>query len=134
MRPAPWYAAVMAATAEQVLQEFERLSPEDQERVERELLTRELQRIELRNSERELLRSLLRGMSLAGLASAFASALRTHPERARLSPDEPTAPRPLGLLRGRVRIADDFDAPLPDFVTADTALTDSLGIELIRAT
>lgn len=25
-----------------------------------------------------------------------------------------TAPRPLGLLRGRVRVFDDFDDPLPD--------------------
>lgn len=24
-------------------------------------------------------------------------------------------PRPFGLLRGQIRIADDFDAPLPDF-------------------
>ena len=28
-------------------------------------------------------------------------------------------PRPLGLLRGRIRIADDFDAPLPEDVLAD---------------
>ncbi len=27
-----------------------------------------------------------------------------------------TSPRPLGLFRGRVRVADDFDAPLPDAV------------------
>ena len=33
---------------------------------------------------------------------------------ARLVPFTPDlAPRPLGLLRGRIHIADDFDAPLP---------------------
>jgi prevent-host-death family protein len=29
-----------------------------------------------------------------------------------------TAPRPLGIWAGRVRIHDDFDAPLEDFVEA----------------
>ena len=32
---------------------------------------------------------------------------------------EEAGPRPLGLLRGRIRIADDFDAPLPEDVLAD---------------
>lgn len=27
-----------------------------------------------------------------------------------------TEPRPLGLLKGRVRVGEDFDAPLPDTV------------------
>lgn len=28
--------------------------------------------------------------------------------------DNDTAPRPLGLLKGKIWIADDFDAPLPE--------------------
>ncbi|MGI8728712.1 MAG: type II toxin-antitoxin system Phd/YefM family antitoxin [Solirubrobacteraceae bacterium] len=34
---------------------------------------------------------------------------------ARLIAEHPTAIRPPGALRGRVRIAEDFDAPLADF-------------------
>ncbi|GMU54370.1 type II toxin-antitoxin system Phd/YefM family antitoxin [bacterium CPR1] len=33
---------------------------------------------------------------------------------ARLVPYEEPAPRRPGFLKGRIRIADDFDAPLPD--------------------
>jgi len=32
---------------------------------------------------------------------------------ARLAPLEPLAPRRLGLLKGKIRIGEDFDAPLP---------------------
>lgn len=39
---------------------------------------------------------------------------------ARLGPIEPTKPvRKFGLLKGKIRIADDFDAPLPPKVIAD---------------
>jgi prevent-host-death family protein len=34
---------------------------------------------------------------------------------ARLVPDRPSAIRPPGALRGRVRMADDFDEPLAEF-------------------
>lgn len=34
---------------------------------------------------------------------------------ARLVPEERTRIRPPGALRGRIRIADDFDAPLEEF-------------------
>lgn len=39
---------------------------------------------------------------------------------ARLGPIAPTKPiRKFGLLKGKIRIADDFDAPLPPEVIAD---------------
>lgn len=34
---------------------------------------------------------------------------------ARLVAERPRVIKPPGALRGRVRVADDFDAPLPDF-------------------
>lgn len=34
---------------------------------------------------------------------------------ARLVPEPQTRLRPPGALRGRIRLADDFDAPLPEF-------------------
>jgi len=37
---------------------------------------------------------------------------------ARLVAVEPQAKRPLGFARGEIRIADDFDAPLPDDLLA----------------
>ncbi len=38
---------------------------------------------------------------------------------ARLVPARPTrSPRRLGALRGKIRVADDFDAPLPDDLLA----------------
>jgi prevent-host-death family protein len=44
---------------------------------------------------------------------------------ARIVPATPTARRPLiGALQGRIRIAPDFDAPLPGFAEAFTRDTD----------
>ena len=39
--------------------------------------------------------------------------------RARLVPlESPAAPRQFGMLKGKIHIADDFDAPLPDDILA----------------
>jgi prevent-host-death family protein len=48
---------------------------------------------------------------------------------ARLVPigvDDATVRRPRGLLRGKIRIHDDFDAPLPDAVLAAFGETNAL--------
>jgi antitoxin (DNA-binding transcriptional repressor) of toxin-antitoxin stability system len=38
--------------------------------------------------------------------------------------EPPRAPRVLGVLKGKIRIADDFDAPLPDEILRDFGMID----------